>query len=112
MIILLSRELRYACNCLNQSNLHVVKMKCILVLVLFHRQRKQYFKDVYNYLDVLSSLLIICVIPSRLCDSEVQWGVFAVGYIIWTFRSIKFLTVIRQVFSFRFTCFKIYCTCM
>ena len=58
----------------------------------------KYLADPYNYVDVTSSLLIICVLPLRLSDCDAQWGVFAVGYIIWTIRSIKFLTVFRQVF--------------
>ena len=86
-----------------------MKVDAIFCFLLFYRQRRTYFKDGYNYLECLSSLLIICVIPLRIYDYEAQWVVFAVGYIVWTFRSFKYLTVIgMQVFSFKFSCFRIY----
>lgn len=60
------------------------------------RHRLEYFHDPFNWFDLSSSLLLLCVIPLRFTHNNAQWYVFAFGYLLWTIRIFKFAAVFRQ----------------
>ena len=76
-----------------------------LVNLLFHcRHRLQYWKDPFNCLDLVSSLLLVSVIPFRFFGRQEQWPCFSVGYLLYTLRIFKYAAVFRfEIFFTRKT---------
>ncbi|XP_053377740.1 uncharacterized protein LOC123529761 isoform X2 [Mercenaria mercenaria] len=60
------------------------------------RNKLEYFHDTFNWFDMSSSILLICVVPLRFTHNDAQWHVFAFGYLFWTIRIFKFAAVFRQ----------------
>ncbi|XP_053376853.1 uncharacterized protein LOC123529781 [Mercenaria mercenaria] len=60
------------------------------------RHKLEYFQDPFNWFDMSSAILLICVVPLRFTHNSAQWHVFAFGYLSWTIRIFKFAAVFRQ----------------
>ncbi|CAH1794985.1 unnamed protein product [Owenia fusiformis] len=80
-----------------------------VVFVLFHlfleirqlvKMRRDYWKDMFNYFDLLSISLLLTVIPLRILDVNEQWYIYSLGYVIWTVRIFKYAAVFRQSGAF------------
>ena len=67
----------------------------ILNSLLHFRHRLQYWKDPFNCLDLVSSLLLVSVIPFRFFSRQEQWPCFSVGYLLYTLRIFKYAAVFR-----------------
>ncbi|XP_053377734.1 uncharacterized protein LOC123529780 isoform X2 [Mercenaria mercenaria] len=61
------------------------------------RHKLEYFHDPFNWFDMSSAILLICVVPLRFTHNNAQWHVFAFGYLFWTIRIFKFAAVFRQI---------------
>ncbi|XP_053377723.1 uncharacterized protein LOC123529525 isoform X3 [Mercenaria mercenaria] len=57
----------------------------------------EYFHDTFNWFELSSAILLVFVVPLRFTHNNVQWHVFAFGYIFWTIRIFKFAAVFRQI---------------
>ncbi|XP_053377720.1 uncharacterized protein LOC123529525 isoform X1 [Mercenaria mercenaria] len=61
------------------------------------RHKLEYFHDTFNWFELSSAILLVFVVPLRFTHNNVQWHVFAFGYIFWTIRIFKFAAVFRQI---------------
>ncbi|XP_053377737.1 uncharacterized protein LOC123529780 isoform X4 [Mercenaria mercenaria] len=61
------------------------------------QHKLEYFHDPFNWFDMSSAILLICVVPLRFTHNNAQWHVFAFGYLFWTIRIFKFAAVFRQI---------------
>ncbi|XP_064594623.1 uncharacterized protein LOC135461446 [Liolophura sinensis] len=68
----------------------------LLELNQFRRHRLQYWKDLFNWLDMSSTILILAVLPLRFTYQQAQWHVFSVGFMLWTFKIFKYSIIFRQ----------------
>ncbi|ESO89302.1 hypothetical protein LOTGIDRAFT_229171 [Lottia gigantea] len=68
----------------------------ILELNQMRKHKLDYWKDKFNWLDWLSSSLLITVAPLRFTNHTEQWAVFSIGYLLWTIRIFKYAAVSRQ----------------
>ncbi|CAH1780520.1 unnamed protein product, partial [Owenia fusiformis] len=62
--------------------------------------RFDYLKDPMNYIDLVTILLLIAVTPLRYFCPKVQWYVYALGYVGWTMRILKYAAVWRNAGAF------------
>ena len=56
-----------------------------------------YLKEIYNYVQLSSIVLILIVIPLRFLDLRSQWVLLALGYMLTTIRIFKFISASRLV---------------
>ncbi|XP_055954336.1 transient receptor potential cation channel subfamily V member 3 isoform X3 [Patella vulgata] len=75
--------------------IHAVLTFCLEINQM-RKHRLDYWKDQFNWLDFLSSSLLIAVAPLRFTHHMEQWHVFSVGYLLWTIRIFKYAAVFRQ----------------
>lgn len=61
----------------------------------FRKQRVEYLKDVSNWVDLSSSILILLLLPLRVTHMNEQWFVFSAAYLLWTIRIVKYAPVFR-----------------
>jgi len=64
--------------------------------LIFFRERLRYFRDFFNYLDIMGMILIILVVPLRyLKYREAELIVSGFGFFINFLRILKFFPAIR-----------------
>ncbi|PVD38681.1 hypothetical protein C0Q70_01301 [Pomacea canaliculata] len=68
----------------------------LLELNQMRKHRLDYWTDQFNWIDVLSSALLLTVVVLRWTQSQEQWPVFSVGFLLWTLRVFKYAAVFRQ----------------
>ncbi|XP_071114482.1 transient receptor potential cation channel subfamily V member 1-like [Haliotis cracherodii] len=73
-----------------------VAFSLVLEINQMRRHRLDYWRDMFNWLDLTSSCLLLSVIPLRFTHTQEQWQVFSVGYLLWTLKIFKFAAVFRQ----------------
>ncbi|XP_076455507.1 transient receptor potential cation channel subfamily V member 1-like [Babylonia areolata] len=73
-----------------------VIMTLLLELNQMRKHRVDYFKDQFNWIDLLSSLFLLTVVALRWTHRNEQWPFFSVGFLLWTLRIFKYAAVFRQ----------------
>lgn len=68
----------------------------------FRKQRLEYLKDISNWVDLSSSILILILLPLRAYHRNEQWFVFSVAYLLWTIRIMKYASVFSSFLSILF----------
>ncbi len=67
----------------------------------FHRWRGKYFKQfsffVYNYLNILTTIFVVVLIPLRITDSDIQWVFASLAYVSYSLRVFKYFQAIPWV---------------
>ncbi|CAH1779693.1 unnamed protein product [Owenia fusiformis] len=78
---------------------------CTIIFVLYHllseikemtRNKLGYWKSFENFFDLLSICLLLIVIPLRLSAVNAQWYSYALGYICWIMRILKYAPLSRR----------------
>ncbi|XP_074647190.1 uncharacterized protein LOC141903117 [Tubulanus polymorphus] len=86
-----------------------VAYSLLLELVQMCRHRIEYFKDRFNWHDLISIGLLLSVIPLRYTPYKyAQWPVFSAGYLAWTFRIFKYAPVFRQTGAYAQTLWRVF----
>ena len=58
-----------------------------------NRNWRVYFKDWTNWLDILSVVATLLIIPFRIANLEVQWVFVAVAYVLHSLRLFKYAII-------------------
>lgn len=78
---------------LEVASVLMVLYKIFVEIFQIQRHRLEYFKDMFNWLDIVSSVLLLIVVPLRFAGSLAQWYLFASGYMMTFLRIFKFAMV-------------------
>ena len=64
-------------------------------MLMSSRWRLHYFKAfnffIYNYLNILTALFVLVLIPLRAVDNNVQWVFACLSYVSYALRVFKYL---------------------
>ena len=55
----------------------------------------EYWQDAFNWIELLSTILILTVLPLRLLRLNEQWPVLSVAFLFWVLKIFKFAAVFR-----------------
>ncbi|KAL8625269.1 hypothetical protein ACOMHN_030027 [Nucella lapillus] len=91
-----SGGLQYVRAALEAWSVVAVFITLLLELNQMRKHRVDYFTDQFNWIDLLSSSLLLSVVALRWTHSGQQWPVFSVGFFLWTLRIFKYAAVFRQ----------------
>ena len=83
-------------------DIHGVYYLCHFIIYTYSsifRHKIQYWKDPFNLVDLISSMLFVTVVPLRFFNRNEQWACFSIAYLLWTIRMFKFAAVFRYVYS-------------
>lgn len=68
----------------------------LLELNEIRMHKLEYWHDPFNWIDLLSTILILTVLPLRLLRLNEQWPVISVAFLFWTLRIFEHAVVFRQ----------------
>lgn len=57
------------------------------------RFKLYYWQQFFNWMDIGAALFIILVLPLRFADYKAHWLIFALGYLMWAMKGLKFAAV-------------------
>ena len=55
---------------------------------------KQFSFFVYNYLNILTTIFVVVLIPLRITDSDIQWVFASLAYVSYSLRVFKYFQAI------------------
>ncbi|XP_053381356.1 uncharacterized protein LOC123563805 [Mercenaria mercenaria] len=60
------------------------------------RHRLTYCKQLLNWLELISAVLLLLVLPVRYINIRAHWYIFAVGYFLWVIKIFKYAVVFSE----------------